>query len=97
MLQRLNELQFIGMITTGIGLLCFLLIPADPRHTRMFNEEERALALARLDADQMVQTHGRKEGTSLKLVLRAFNFNVCTPQSYSVQADVHVTRPLSVH
>ncbi|KAF9269207.1 MFS general substrate transporter [Marasmius fiardii PR-910] len=67
--------KYIGIITTGIGLLCFLILPTDPQHTRMFNEEERALALARLDADQSVKTQGRKEKTSLKLIIRSFNFN----------------------
>lgn len=42
----------------------------------MLNAEERALALARIDADQIVSTHGQKEPTTLKLILRAFNFNV---------------------
>jgi hypothetical protein len=42
----------------------------------MLNEEERALALARIHADQVVGTHGRKERTSLKLVARSFSFSV---------------------
>jgi hypothetical protein len=42
----------------------------------MLDEEERALALARIDADQVVRTHGRKEPTTLRLVLRAFNLHV---------------------
>ncbi|PFH48634.1 hypothetical protein AMATHDRAFT_81690 [Amanita thiersii Skay4041] len=69
-----------GIITAGFGLLCFLIIPTDPQHTKMFSEAERALALARIDADQAVSTQGRKERTTLKLVLRSFNFNtlVCS-------------------
>ncbi|KAF9269214.1 MFS general substrate transporter [Marasmius fiardii PR-910] len=70
-----RKIFLVGIITTGIGLLCFLILPTDPQHTRMFNEEERALALARLDADQSVETQGRKEKTSLKLIIRSFNFN----------------------
>ncbi|KAF7370479.1 MFS general substrate transporter [Mycena sanguinolenta] len=31
-----------GIITTGFGLLCFLIIPTDPQRTRMLNAEERA-------------------------------------------------------
>ena len=38
----------------------------------MFNEEERALALARLDADQSVETRGRKEKTSLRTTWSTF-------------------------
>ncbi|KAF9466151.1 MFS general substrate transporter [Collybia nuda] len=64
-----------GIITTGFGLLCFLIIPADPQHTRMLNEEERSLALARIDADQVVRTRGHKERTSVKLVLRSFSLS----------------------
>ncbi|KAJ6514989.1 MFS general substrate transporter [Mycena vitilis] len=64
-----------GIITTGIGLLCFIIIPTDPQHTRMLTPEEKALALARIDADQVVQTHSRKEHTTFKLVWRAFNIN----------------------
>lgn len=64
-----------GIITLGIGLLCFFVLPNDPQHTRMFNEEERALALARLDADQAIENHGRKEKTTLRLVFRSFNIN----------------------
>ncbi|KAF7309920.1 MFS general substrate transporter [Mycena indigotica] len=66
---------FEGIITTGIGLLCFIIIPTDPQRTRMLNEEERALALARIEADQVVSMQGRKERTSFKLVRRAFNVN----------------------
>ncbi|KAJ7091474.1 MFS general substrate transporter [Mycena belliarum] len=58
-----------GIMTTGIGLLCFFMIPTDPQHTRMLNPEERALALARIDADQAVRTYGRKEPTTFRLVL----------------------------
>ncbi|KAJ7281351.1 major facilitator superfamily domain-containing protein, partial [Mycena rebaudengoi] len=75
-----------GIITTVIGLICFIIIPTDPARTRMLNEDERALALARIDADQAlalaridadqaVRTYGKKEPTSLKLILRSFNIN----------------------
>ncbi|KAF5389828.1 hypothetical protein D9757_003580 [Collybiopsis confluens] len=69
-----------GIMTSGIGILCMFIIPADPRHTTLLNEEERALALARLDADQAISTQGKKEKTSLKLIGQAFSFNtvICT-------------------
>ncbi|KAF9497084.1 MFS general substrate transporter [Pleurotus eryngii] len=69
-----------GVITTGFGLLCFLIIPTDPQRTRIFTPAERALALARIDADQVVRTNGRKESTTLRLVWRSFNINtmICT-------------------
>ncbi|KAJ7255458.1 MFS general substrate transporter [Mycena haematopus] len=64
-----------GIITTGIGLLCFFIIPTDPERTRMLTAEEKALALARIDADQIVRTQGRKERTTFKLIWRSFNIN----------------------
>lgn len=67
---------FTGIITIGLGTLLLLFMPADPTITRLFNEKERALALARIDADQVVKTGGRKEPASLKLILRSFNLNV---------------------
>jgi hypothetical protein len=70
-----------GIITTGIGLLCFVIIPTDPQHTRMLTAEEKALALARIDADQVVRTHGRKEATTLKLIWKSFNVNVSVPHT----------------
>lgn len=65
-----------GIITTGIGLLCLIIIPTDPLHTRILSPAERALALARIDADQLVKTGGRRGRTNMRAVLRAFNFNV---------------------
>ncbi|KAG7094123.1 hypothetical protein E1B28_007735 [Marasmius oreades] len=41
----------------------------------MLNEEERKLALTRIDADRRLETRGRKDKTSWKLVRRAINFN----------------------
>ncbi|KAK0466946.1 MFS general substrate transporter [Desarmillaria tabescens] len=64
-----------GIITTGFGLLCFIILPTDPQHTRMLNPQERALALTRIDADQATRVGGMRERTTWKLVWRAFNFN----------------------
>ncbi|KAI5117897.1 hypothetical protein M0805_001554 [Coniferiporia weirii] len=66
-----------GIITTGIGILGFLIFPADSQNTRMLSKSERALAIARISADQVVSTNGRKERTTLELVGRAFSFNTC--------------------
>ncbi|KAF9006194.1 MFS general substrate transporter, partial [Cyathus striatus] len=63
------------IITTGIGILLLFFIPDDPRTTRFLNDDERALAIARIDADQAIKTGGRKEKTTLKLVLRSFNIH----------------------
>ncbi|KAG6811879.1 hypothetical protein H0H92_005405 [Tricholoma furcatifolium] len=75
-----------GIITTGFGLLCFLIFPADPRHTHLLNEEERALALARIDADQAVRTQGRREKTTFRLVTQALSIHLRTVPPYVVAA-----------
>ncbi|KAF9466150.1 MFS general substrate transporter [Collybia nuda] len=64
-----------GIITLGFGLLCFFIIPTDPQSSRFLTEEERILALARIDADRVVQAHGRRERTTTKLVLRSFSLS----------------------
>ncbi|KAF9048338.1 MFS general substrate transporter [Hymenopellis radicata] len=64
-----------GMITTGFGLLCVFILPGDPQYSRMLSSDERALALVRIDADQATRTGGKRERTSLRLVIRAFNIN----------------------
>ncbi|KAK0188625.1 MFS general substrate transporter [Armillaria mellea] len=64
-----------GMITSGFGFLCFIILPTDPQYTRMLTPEERILALARIDADQTTRAGGIREKTTWKLVWRAFNFN----------------------
>ncbi|EAU90418.2 hypothetical protein CC1G_00802 [Coprinopsis cinerea okayama7 len=76
----LLRVKDIGIITTVIGIILLFTIPGDPSTTRMLTEEERKLAIARLDADQAVKNQGRKEKTTLKLVMRSFNLTtiVCT-------------------
>ncbi|KAH8927917.1 MFS general substrate transporter [Atractiella rhizophila] len=59
-----------GIITIGIGILFLFLFPADPLKTRLFNEEERELAIRRVLADQPAVRQS-KEATKLTLVLRA--------------------------
>lgn len=76
---------FAGLITVILGILCFWILPNDPRHTRMLTEEERALALARIDADQAVQTQGRREKATPKLVVQSMTFSVSL---YSRQYEI---------
>jgi len=68
-----------GIITTGFGLICLFIVPNDPTTSSKFlTESERRLAIARIQADQVVKRAGaRKEKTTLHLVLRAINFNSC--------------------
>ncbi|EAU82287.2 hypothetical protein CC1G_08899 [Coprinopsis cinerea okayama7 len=63
-----------GLITTIFGLALFFIVPEDIRTTKLLSEEERKLALARMDADQVVKTQGVKEKTTWRLVYRSFNF-----------------------
>ncbi|KAG5725050.1 hypothetical protein E4T56_gene12406 [Termitomyces sp. T112] len=62
-----------GIITTGFGLLCFLILPNDPGDTRLLNAKERAMALARIEADQVVKTYNHREKTTLNLILRSLS------------------------
>ena len=70
-------------MTTGVGILLVFFMPGDPSTTRILNEEERKLAIARIDADQAVKTGGQKEPTSLKLIWRSLrNINVGVLSDY---------------
>lgn len=62
-----------GIITIGIGLCLLVIMPEDPRKTKMLNETERALAIARINADAAVKVDGVKEKATWKLILRSFN------------------------
>jgi hypothetical protein len=57
----------------GIGILLIFILPEDLRKTKMLNESERALAIARINADAAVKNDGYKEKPTLKLILRSFN------------------------
>ncbi|TFK29612.1 MFS general substrate transporter [Coprinopsis marcescibilis] len=74
----LNRMK--GVVTTVVGIVLLFTMPGDPSTTRMLTEEERKLAIARLDADQAVKNQGRKEKTTWRLVGRSFNFTTvaCT-------------------
>ncbi|KAJ2915768.1 hypothetical protein MD484_g4623, partial [Candolleomyces efflorescens] len=63
-----------GLITLIFGLVLLVICPEDPNKSKILNQQERALAIARIDADQVVKTDGRKERTTVALVLRSFNF-----------------------
>ncbi|KAF8953348.1 MFS general substrate transporter [Flammula alnicola] len=62
-----------GLITTSVGLLLFITIPDDPLTSRILTKTERELSIARLNADAVVKTDGKKEPTSIKLILQSFN------------------------
>lgn len=42
-----------SLITCAVGILLCFTCPADPADSKMFNDEERALALSRLSAGQL--------------------------------------------
>ncbi|KAI1858758.1 uncharacterized protein JN550_012508 [Neoarthrinium moseri] len=65
-----------GIITIGLGVLSLYLFPADPSKTRIFNDAERTLAMARLFHDQpAIREH--KEKISWSLIRRGvINVNV---------------------
>jgi MFS family permease len=65
-----------SIITVGFGIVSLWLFPADPSTTRIFNESERKLAMARLFHDQpAIATH--KEKITWALIKRGvLNVNV---------------------
>lgn len=62
-----------GLITSIIGLSLFFIVPNDPLTSRMLNEAERNLIIARHNADAIIKTDGKKEATTFKLFLQSFN------------------------
>ncbi|KIJ31703.1 hypothetical protein M422DRAFT_76616 [Sphaerobolus stellatus SS14] len=65
-----------GIVTTGLGIICLFIIPADPEISHMLTEDERIIALKRIAADNVAGTF-KREKTTFRLVLRAFNVNTC--------------------
>ncbi|KAG2018768.1 high-affinity nicotinic acid transporter [Coprinopsis cinerea AmutBmut pab1-1] len=63
-----------GIATTLFGILLIFILPEDPTKSKMLNEAERRLALARIDADQVIKNKGKKEKTTWSLIWRSFNF-----------------------
>ncbi|GAA5956633.1 hypothetical protein JCM10213_000387 [Rhodosporidiobolus nylandii] len=61
-----------GTITAAFGILFFFTLPASPEKTRYLTEEERKIALDRLHAEHLGQTH---EQTTPRAVFKA----ICNP------------------
>ncbi|GAA5884442.1 hypothetical protein JCM6882_005254 [Rhodosporidiobolus microsporus] len=61
-----------GMITAAFGIIFFFTLPATPEKTRYLNEEERKIALARLQIEHLGATN---EKTTLRLVWKG----ICNP------------------
>ncbi|KAK2022105.1 MFS general substrate transporter [Colletotrichum zoysiae] len=78
--KRFVEEHLLGrrsrIITIGVGIFSLYLFPADPSETRIFDDEERALAMARIFRDQpAIREH--KEKITWGLVKRGVvNVNV---------------------
>lgn len=65
-----------SIITVGVGILALWFFPADPSKTRIFNEKERELAMARIFHDQPAIVE-HKERITWRLIKRGiFNVNV---------------------
>lgn len=45
-----------GIITLGVAVILIVMFPSDPTTTRLFNEAERKLARARIEADSPPET-----------------------------------------
>ncbi|KAJ8295989.1 MFS transporter prlL [Rhodotorula toruloides] len=57
-----------GIITMSLGLITIFTLPTSPEKTKWLNEEERALAVRRLEIEHLGTTH---EPTTPRLVLKA--------------------------
>jgi hypothetical protein len=67
-----------GIITAGFGALCFWILPAAPEKTRIFNEEERALCLARMRRNNMKSDDGDVvEATTIRGIFAALSPLTC--------------------
>ena len=55
------------------GLLVLFIIPEDPLKSKILSPEERRVAAARIDADQVIKTGGKREKATWKLIKLAFN------------------------
>lgn len=76
-LLNLSQIFLIeGLITTIFGLILLFFVPEDPSKSKLLTPEERALAVARIDADRIVKSQGQLEKTTWKLVWRSFNIMV---------------------
>lgn len=62
-----------GLITTIFGVALFFLAPEDPSKSRLLSDDERKLAISRIDADLVIRSDGVKEKTSWALIKRSFN------------------------
>ncbi|KAF6744579.1 major facilitator superfamily domain-containing protein [Ephemerocybe angulata] len=65
---------FLRIITTIFGIILFFIVPEDPSKSKLLTEAERKLAIARIEADQVVKNQGKKEETTWRLVYRSFSF-----------------------
>lgn len=59
-------------------------MPDDAMTSKMLSAEERKLAIARMDADAVVKSHGRKEKTTWSLI--GYSFNVIVSSSLECSA-----------
>lgn len=69
-------LTCLRIITIGVGIISLYLFPDDPSKTRIFNEEERALAMARLFHDQPAIREHKEEITWGLIKRGVLNVNV---------------------
>lgn len=77
MAQRIHIMtNTYSIITVGVGILSLYFFPADPSKTRIFSEEERAMALARIFHDQPAITEHKEKMTWGLIKRGVFNVNV---------------------
>lgn len=62
-------------------------MPDDPTTSKMLSEEERKLAIARMDVDAVMKSQGRKEKTTWTLVGHSFNVVVSVPGYFRLDGE----------
>ncbi|KAJ3533624.1 hypothetical protein NMY22_g7259 [Coprinellus aureogranulatus] len=73
-IQRWRKIFLIeGALTVAFGIILYFIMPDDPMTWKMLSEEERKLAVARLDVDAVVKNQGRKDRTTLRGIWHSFN------------------------
>jgi hypothetical protein len=64
-----------GIITSGIGIVAFFMMPTGPESAWFFTREERVLAARRIEIDQLGM--GRQSITLKGVKQGLVNINVC--------------------
>ena len=71
-------------MTIGLGLIAFVILPKTPERTRILNETERTLLLARMEREQ-IASNRLVDPISLRAIWKALNYRtmICSVHDLS--------------